>query len=111
MQNLEKAKNVSRFCSIRPKNHVKTACFYAFLSIWQTNKRCEKLYLDLILKGILQENDHQLAENGGNEGVSETQKIVFRSQIHSICNGRELSWRAQSCPFRDVEHCSGCPKA
>ena len=65
-------------CSIRLKKHAKTACFDAFHSIWRTNKRCRKQYPDLILKGILQDNDHQLAENGGNEDVFEAQKHVFR---------------------------------
>ena len=108
---LQKAKNVSKFCSIRLKNHTKIAIFDAFPSIWRTYRRCGKQYPDLLLKVILSKIAYLMTENEGNEDVFETQKNDFGGITHSFCNGRVLSWRALSGPFGDVGHCSSCSRA
>ena len=44
---------------------MKTACFYVFPSIWQTNMRCRKQYPDLILQVLCAKMTSQVAKNGG----------------------------------------------
>ena len=44
---------------------MKTACFYAFPSIWRTNMRCEKQYPNLFLQVLCAKMISQVAKNGG----------------------------------------------
>ena len=44
---------------------MKTACFYAFPSIWRTNMHCGKQYPDLILHVLCAKMTNQVAKNGG----------------------------------------------
>ena len=47
---------------------MKTACFYVFPSIWQTNMRCRKQYPDLIFQVLCAKMTSQVAKNGGQKG-------------------------------------------